>query len=517
MSTFGGLILTNRGRNLQSKAQAGTTIQYTRIALGDGSLGSTSILNLNTLISQKKSLSITKLRVLSGGRAVVGAVLSNQEMTEGFYFRELGVFATDPDLGEILYCYGNAGALAEYIPPGGGSDVIEKNIDVQTLVGNAQNVTAIIDGSLVYVTQEQLDEVIGSIDAPTTTQFNQLSQTVDANKQEVTAHLAEKASKTEFGHVMVGDGLHVEDGVISADELDAQNVTLDSPNFTSNNVKGAMDELFQYGSDGKTVLETKVISKGGTVSKQGSVATFDELNTGIDSLPSPIAKFHTKLSGVLQSGIGHLYNFMIGTIDNDMGYNFEEKLQYSFFGSGTQVRRSTLNTSGTIIVTETINTVPFTGTNMRIRSYEHSRLLVGYWNKIPPFILDYNGTILKQHPDINIVSGYPLAYHEEIDAYLKIEVSSGDLVVSNMTGTQLARVSLSPVSTGSTSPSYMRKITPNLYMGMLADRFCVIGRRSNGTWTVNPVMFGNIHSTNFIEYTRDLTRMLTTFIQGSEL
>ena len=166
MSTFGGLILTNRGRNLQSKAQAGTQINYTRIALGDGNLGSSSILDLNALRNQKKSLPITKLRVLSGGRAVVGTILSNQELTEGFYFREIGVFAMDPDIGEVLYCYANAGALAEYIPPGGGSDVIEKSIDVQTLVGNAQNVTAVIDGSLVYVTREELDYEIENIQVP---------------------------------------------------------------------------------------------------------------------------------------------------------------------------------------------------------------------------------------------------------------------------------------------------------------------------------------------------------------
>ena len=159
MSAFGGLILTNRGRNLQSKAQTGIELQYTRIALGDGELGSSSILELNALKHEIKSLSINKLKVLSGGRAVVGAVLSNQDLQSGFYFREIGVFATDPDLGEILYCYANAGALAEYIPAGGGSDIIEKNIDVQTLVGNAQSVTAVIDSSLVFATQDELTQL----------------------------------------------------------------------------------------------------------------------------------------------------------------------------------------------------------------------------------------------------------------------------------------------------------------------------------------------------------------------
>ncbi|QKS70266.1 phage tail protein [Paenalkalicoccus suaedae] len=157
MGAFGKLTLTNRGRNLQSKAQTGVELNYTRIKIGNGNLGSSSILNLNDLISVVRSLDISKLAVQTGGRAVVGTTLTNQEITTGFYFRELGVFAQDPDLGEILYCYGNAGALAEYIPPT-GEDIVEKAIDIVTIVGNAQNVTAQIDNSLIFETPSGAQE-----------------------------------------------------------------------------------------------------------------------------------------------------------------------------------------------------------------------------------------------------------------------------------------------------------------------------------------------------------------------
>lgn len=158
MGAFGGLIQTNRGRILQSKAQAGVQLKYTRIAIGDGSLGTTSILSLNRLIHEVKSLNINKLKVLDQGRAIVGAVLTNQNLSSGFYYRELGVFAEDPDVGEILYCYGNSGDLAEYIPAS-GIDIIEKNIDIQTLIGNASNVTAVIDDSLVFASVTELQNL----------------------------------------------------------------------------------------------------------------------------------------------------------------------------------------------------------------------------------------------------------------------------------------------------------------------------------------------------------------------
>lgn len=154
MSAFGGLILTNRGRNLQAKVQAGANLHYTRIALGDGFLGTSAIADLTTLKNQVKSLPITKLKVMTGNRVILGTVLTNKDLVAGFYYRELGIFAQDPDLGEILYCYGNSGNLAEYIPADGGADALEKSIDLEMLVGNAANVSAVIDSSLVFETPE---------------------------------------------------------------------------------------------------------------------------------------------------------------------------------------------------------------------------------------------------------------------------------------------------------------------------------------------------------------------------
>lgn len=56
-------------------------------------------------------------------------------------------------------------------------------------------------------------------------------------------------------------------------------------NFTSTDVEGALAELFQSVSDGKNQLETAIADKGGTVSKTGNIATFDELDNGIRSIP----------------------------------------------------------------------------------------------------------------------------------------------------------------------------------------------------------------------------------------
>jgi len=155
--SFGLIAFTNRGRALQAKAQAGTQLNFTRIAVGDGQLSGQVIADLTTLVHEVKSIALNKFKTMPGGKAVVGGMLSNQDIATGFYWRELGLFAQDPDLGEILYCYGNAGDLAEYIPAPGGAEILEKQVDIITIVGNASSVTATIDQSLVYATQQELD------------------------------------------------------------------------------------------------------------------------------------------------------------------------------------------------------------------------------------------------------------------------------------------------------------------------------------------------------------------------
>ena len=59
-------------------------------------------------------------------------------------------------VGEVLYCYGNCGDLAEWIPPSGGATIVEKTIDIVTAIGTATNVTAYIPAD-AYATKEDYE------------------------------------------------------------------------------------------------------------------------------------------------------------------------------------------------------------------------------------------------------------------------------------------------------------------------------------------------------------------------
>lgn len=144
MSGFDVNAITDAGSLLIAKVMASRgSITFTRIVMGDGYMPSSQVPeHMTAVVSPKATMEITKCEVTGSGAAVVGGRYDNSEQSQDFEWRELGLYARDPDLGEILYSYGNTGESAETIPAGGGATAIEKLIDVVTYVGNDVSVTA---------------------------------------------------------------------------------------------------------------------------------------------------------------------------------------------------------------------------------------------------------------------------------------------------------------------------------------------------------------------------------------
>lgn len=168
MSGFVNNGLTNAGLVVLAKGASGQQINFTRIVMGKGYLpeGQT-ISTLTDVIDPVASLDIVKLKTTSEGLAVVGGVFSNSDLDQGFHYRELALYADDPDpaVGEVLYCYGNSGDLAEWIPPSGTDIIKEKVVDIITIIGTATNVTAFIAPGLWATEQEVEDCRLIAIDA----------------------------------------------------------------------------------------------------------------------------------------------------------------------------------------------------------------------------------------------------------------------------------------------------------------------------------------------------------------
>lgn len=154
MAAFPKMTLTNAGQALQTKVLAGETLTFTRIALGDGQLNGQPIAPLTALISQKATVEVDSVRVVNTSTAQVAGFFSNADISTGFWWRETGVFAQDPDVGEILYGYTNAGDAGDYIPTVADTR-IEKYIYCSIAVASATTVDITIPSSDTYIPMSQ--------------------------------------------------------------------------------------------------------------------------------------------------------------------------------------------------------------------------------------------------------------------------------------------------------------------------------------------------------------------------
>ena len=161
MAQFSGMELTNAGRNILAKALLGQTLRFTRAWAGDGYLPEgQDVREMTDIVTPHREMEIEEMSIPPHiGTAKITVVLSNKELTTGFFLREIGLFAEDPDTGdELLYGYCNAGDTADYMPGQDGPDAVYYRFDLTVIVDQAQNVTAIFSDNPLAVTHKQLDE-----------------------------------------------------------------------------------------------------------------------------------------------------------------------------------------------------------------------------------------------------------------------------------------------------------------------------------------------------------------------
>ena len=147
---FERFYLTDAGTELLAKAQVGGSLTFTRVAAGDGTLDNQSITSLTDLINRITYLQISEAKCTGTKTVDVTIQFTNKDLQSPFYWREIGLYAKGSDGKEILYAYANSGDKADYIPSYGTSPT-EFIFMMSSSIGNAQNVTAEISKSLVYV------------------------------------------------------------------------------------------------------------------------------------------------------------------------------------------------------------------------------------------------------------------------------------------------------------------------------------------------------------------------------
>lgn len=148
MSNWGKPVLTKQGLKLQAKVDAGNAMQLTKCRLGSGMIGSGQQLeDLTELVAPVQTLPIASVTYSDDSHAcIISAVTDNSTVTTGYYLREFGIYAKDPDDGEILYAVASD-SEPDFIPAKGTSTVISQEIGVALTFTNAANVTAAVNTS----------------------------------------------------------------------------------------------------------------------------------------------------------------------------------------------------------------------------------------------------------------------------------------------------------------------------------------------------------------------------------
>lgn len=136
--------LTTEGERLLAKSIAGTaTITFTKMELGDGDRGTASR-NITSLESKRMTLDIYSVQVSGDNHITITSMLKSENIASGFYFREKAVYATDGTT-EILFMYGTAGSLAEWI----------ENNNISVFERTIRTIIALSDGDDINVTIQE--------------------------------------------------------------------------------------------------------------------------------------------------------------------------------------------------------------------------------------------------------------------------------------------------------------------------------------------------------------------------
>jgi hypothetical protein len=157
MGSFKSTILTSNAHNLMAKLTAGTAeMDFTKIRASDydySSLSSAQLEALTSIDDIKQEVSVNEVEIINDASVKVSGTLLNTALTVGYYIKAIGLYANDPDEGEILYSI-TVAIESDWMPPYNSISSASASFDLVTVVSNAENVSIDVDpNAIVSITQ----------------------------------------------------------------------------------------------------------------------------------------------------------------------------------------------------------------------------------------------------------------------------------------------------------------------------------------------------------------------------
>lgn len=170
-------VITMDGLELDTKIRAGlATAVFTSIKFGDGLYDGTEDLSqCSGMKSVRQSFGISSICVIDKKQVRLRTVTDNTGIEEGYYISELGVYAEDPDKGEILYSLSlGVPQKMDYQPSETELAGATGTFDVYTDVSNVEEATVAV-GTGAAASAEDLAETNTRVDGLMNPEFEDYS------------------------------------------------------------------------------------------------------------------------------------------------------------------------------------------------------------------------------------------------------------------------------------------------------------------------------------------------------
>lgn len=163
MAEYSKLYITNNGQALMAKMIAGSgNIDFTKICSSATQYSESQLQALTALSNIKQTTLVSKVTRTNEVAIKIEAALSNADLNTGYYMRTLGLYAVDPDKGEILYAVCIEKSNNCYMPPYNGVTVSAAYLQLYTTVGNADSVSLEVSPG-AYATVGDIQELENEI------------------------------------------------------------------------------------------------------------------------------------------------------------------------------------------------------------------------------------------------------------------------------------------------------------------------------------------------------------------
>lgn len=152
MAEFNKLTITNKGQALMSKIIAGSgNIEFTKVSASSNIYTESQILALTSLANVKQTVAISRITRINNVSVQIEAAMENSKLTSGYNMNSIGLYAKDPDDGEILYAVASVSTSDKgaYMPPFNGLTASGAYFKLTTTVSNSDNVSLEVDQAAV--------------------------------------------------------------------------------------------------------------------------------------------------------------------------------------------------------------------------------------------------------------------------------------------------------------------------------------------------------------------------------